>query len=287
MDTLGAKLSEVVELLAKIPTNKKTLERIFLKRGIPTDVIAFYNHPNFLAAEQSDPSFLELYGAWVRSRDFDEKYESRVRDLVPVIVEVLVDEIERDGQMGVCVDASMMLTKMLEKLGIWCYAVKGSLTISHPSLDSPTHFWMYDEKDVAGHVWVVAPPFEIVDATVRSQPYLRDEAEYLPRYIALETADKICPEAQDFVAPSILNHQFMMSGPLPKDVHLKMFPDLKRVTDYFPSWNVHHDGAVLRYSAAGVTVSDAPSLHSITSRRWNGLLAGEMFDQVILPAIEG
>lgn len=272
---------------ARIPTDKKTLERVFENRNIPTGDIAFYNHPNFLAAEQSDPSFLELYGAWVRSCEFDDNYKSRVRELVPIIVQTVADEIKRDGQLGVCMDVSMMLTKVLEELGIWCYAVRGSLTISHPSLNDPTHFWMYDDEDVAGHVWVVAPPFEIIDATVRTQPYQRGETKFLPQTVVLETADRAHPEAKDFVSPSILTRQFMMSGPLPKDVHLKMFPDLKRVTEYFPSWDVCHDDTTLRYSAAGVTVSDGPSLHSITSRKWNGLLAGEMFDQVILPAIKG
>lgn len=271
----------------KIPTDKKTLKRVFDNRRIPTEEIAFYNHPNFLAAEQSDPAFLELYGAWVRSRVLNDEYKFRVRELVPTVVQLVAEEIERDGQMGVCVDASMMLTKMLEELGIWCYAVKGSLTISHPSLVSPTYFWMYDTEDVAGHVWVVAPPFEIVDATIRAQPYQRDEVSFLPRTVVLETADRAVPEAKDFLAPSILSSQFVMSGPPPKDIHLKMFPDLKRVTDYFPSWDVLQGEATLRYSAAGVTVSDGPSLYAITSRRWNGMLAGEMFDQIILPAIKG
>ncbi|WP_294314036.1 hypothetical protein [uncultured Sphingomonas sp.] len=41
----------------------------------------------------------------------------------------------------------------------------------------------------------------------------------------------------------------------------------------------------LRYAAGGVTVSDGPSLHAITSRRWNGLLAGKMFDRLVRPAL--
>ncbi len=78
-----------------------------------TDQIAFYNSPAFLAAEQSDPSFLEFYGAWVRSCPRDAAYDAHVRAIVPRMAEIVADESIRDGQLGVCIDASMMLSKML------------------------------------------------------------------------------------------------------------------------------------------------------------------------------
>jgi hypothetical protein len=34
-----------------------------------------------------------------------------------------------------------------------------------------------------------------------------------------------------------------------------------------------------------VTVSDGPSLHAIKSRRWNGKLAGELYDEIVKPAL--
>src|ERR1035437_4360347 len=115
-----------------IPTDRNTLKRVFSNRGVPTEEIAFYNNPRFLAAEKKDASFLEFYGAWVRLRARDAAYDAHVCRIVPRLVELVSTEIARDGQKGVCMDASMMLTKMLELEGVWCYAAKGALTIESP-----------------------------------------------------------------------------------------------------------------------------------------------------------
>lgn len=57
--------------------------------------------------------------------------------MLPIIAEVVRAEVARDGQLGVCVDVSMMLTKILEEEGIWCYALKGALTVLNPALAAP------------------------------------------------------------------------------------------------------------------------------------------------------
>lgn len=269
----------------ELTSNPKILSRLFGERGIPTSEIAFYNHPAFLAAEQTDPAFLEFYGAWVRARQRDAAYDTRVRRVVPKIAEILADEIIDDGQLGVCIDASMMLTKMLEEEGIWCYAAKGSLTVSAPGLDEPTHFWIIDDEPAAGHVWVVAPPFEIVDIALKGQLWQRGEAALVPKTVVLETSRPVTPEPYDFMSTSVLARAFRQQGPLPRDFHLRAVPGLVRPAKFFPSWEVDIGETTLRYACAGITVSDGPSLYAIRSRRWNGKLAGELFDEVVRPAL--
>lgn len=259
--------------------------RLFTNRGIPSDAPAFYNYPAFLAAETKDSLFLELYAAWVRVRLRDAAYDEHVRRVVPRMAELIADEIARDGQLGVCIDASMMMTKMLEEEGVWCYAAKGALSIGAPALGEPTHFWMIDDEPVAGHVWVVAPPFEIVDVALQGQLYQRGEAALLPKTVALETAKRITPEAHEYVSVSVLEREFQRRGPLPTNIHFRLSPELAKPASYFPSWEVQCGGTTLRYASGGVTVSDGPSLHAIRSRTWNGLLAGELYDQVIRPAL--
>jgi hypothetical protein len=271
---------------ATTPTDLKTLTRLFANRGISTDTPAFYNDPPFLAAEHADGAFLETYGSWVRARPRSPDYDAHVRRVVPIIAERVAAEIARDGQLGTCIDAAMMLTKMFEEVGVWCYGAKGALTILNPALGDPTQFWMFDETDVAGHVWVVAPPFEIIDITLQTQPYQRGEAGMVPQFIITETAERITPMPNEFVATSILNRERRRLGRLPDDIHFRLWPDLARAARAFPSWQVKIGDTILRYAAGGVTVSDGPSLHAITSRRWNGLLAGEMFDQIIRPALD-
>jgi hypothetical protein len=271
---------------ASTPTDLKTLTRLFASRGITTDTPAFYNDPAFLAAERSDGTFLELYGAWVRARRRSAEYDTHVRRVVPLIAEIVAAEIARDGQLGTCIDAAMMLTKMFEEVGIWCYGAKGALTILNPALKDSTHFWMFDQTPATGHVWVVAPPFEIVDITLRTQPYQRGEEAMVPQTVITETAERISPAASDFFADSVLLAQSRGIGRLPDDIHLKLSPDLARAVRAFPSWQVEVGKTTLRYAAGGVTVSDGPSLHAIRSRRWNGLLAGELFDRLVKPALD-
>ncbi len=269
----------------RLPTNVKVLARLFANRGISTDRIAFYNEPAFLAAEKRDPSFLEIYAAWVRARPRDKAYDGRVRSVVPRMAQILEHEIRTDSQLGVCIDASMMLTKMLEEQGIWCYAAKGALTVSAPSLVRPTHFWMIDDEPTAGHVWVVAPPFEIIDITLKKQAYAFGEAAILPDSVVLETAPQIRPTADDFCSASVLEHAFRRRGPLPEDIHFRLSPQLERAATSLPSFEVTIGETALRYAVGGVTLSDGPCLHAITSRRWNGRLAGELYDQIVRPGL--
>ena len=183
------------------------------------------------------------------------------------MAEIVADEIIRDGQLGVCIDASMILSKMLEEEGVWCYAAKGALSVSAPGLNNPTHFWMIDDEPAAGHVWVVAPQFEIVDVTLQGQLWQRGEAAMLPKTIVLETAKRIRAEADHVMATSVLEREYRCIGPLPSNFHLRAVPGLAQPTKYFPSWEVTVGAATLRYACASLTVSDGDSLHAITSRR--------------------
>lgn len=268
-----------------LPTSLDQITRFLKMRNIAIDQIGFYNHPEFVAAETSDPSFLEFYAVYVRLRHRDAAYDAHVRSIVPRAVAVLAAEIQRDGQKGVCIDASMMLMKMLELHGVWCYGSNGALTIHSPKLSGPTHFWPMDVEPVAGHVWLVAPPFEIVDVSLACQAYSRGEGAFLPPFLIAESGRRITPQATDYCSVEVLARARQHYGPLPADVHFRLNPDLRRRVDYFPSFEIGIDDAKLHYCAAGITASDAPDLQAITSRRWNGLLAGELYEQAVRPAL--
>ncbi len=268
-----------------IPSDLKTLARLLSNRGISTDKLGFYNDPAFVIMEQQNPAFIEMYGAWVQVRARGKDYDDYVRRIVPKMAELVADEIIRDGQQGVCIDASMMMTKFLEEEGVWCFAMKGALSISAPSLAEPTHFWLYDVQPAAGHMWVVAPPFEIVDVALRGQPFTRGEQDLLPTNVVVEAATRIVPDAHEYMSAELLELEFQRRGPLPHDIHFRKFPGLVRSATYFPSSEVTVGTTVLRYAAAGVSLSDAPSLDAITSRTWNGRLAGALYREVLKPAL--
>ncbi len=76
-------------------------------------------------------------------------------------------------------------------------------------------------------------------------------------------------------------------GPLPNDIHFHIVPGIARAAMFFPSYKLVVDGTTLRYAVGGVSASEAPSLNAITSRCWNGRLAGELYDEVIRPVLRG
>jgi hypothetical protein len=103
-----------------------------INKGVDCNNPGFYDHPNFLKVEAQFPEFLNNYARFVQQRHYDDDYLERARREIPVIARVLYEELLRDGRQGACVDMSGVLSRILEREGLWNFAVKGSLTVSFP-----------------------------------------------------------------------------------------------------------------------------------------------------------
>ncbi|MGN6517599.1 MAG: hypothetical protein ACTHLR_17365 [Rhizomicrobium sp.] len=267
-------------MLNKLTDDPKKLARFFVNKKIPTEKIAFYNHPNFRKAEEQNPNILEFYAAWVRARPQDEAYLAHVRKVVPKITNALYEQTHADPASGACIDASMALTKMFELEGVWCYAARGSLEIRSKALSSATHFWYIDVHPTAGHVWVVAPPFEIIDLTLQKQLYTGGEASILPKTVILEDADPITPAVEDYCSPEFLQSSFGRS------VHPEHDPRVAAALnagDFFPSFEVGHEATKIRYALGGITASEADEISDIINRKWNGRSPAEIYKEFVSP----
>ena len=146
------------------------LRREFAGLGIPMDAPGFYDHPAFVAIEKKNPKFLEAYAKFVQSRPIDRTYIAQVRQVVGIVGPMWNEELVLDGRLGACIDLSMVLSRTLESGGVWNYVVKGALTIEFPKNSGygKTYFWPIDiAKVAAGHVWVCAPPYSIIDLTIQ------------------------------------------------------------------------------------------------------------------------
>jgi hypothetical protein len=127
------------------------------------------------------------------------------------------------SRLGACVDISGILFRTLEEEGIWSCGVKGSLTINFPrsSRIRTRYFWSADHGDfVAGHAWLFAPPYTVVDIAVRQQPYRSKEKRYIPERV-LTTNDVPVPvDTDDIVSPSARAE--LMAHGVPPDRHLEV-----------------------------------------------------------------
>jgi hypothetical protein len=237
-----------------------SIERDFLAHGIPIDSPAFYDHPAFIAMEATNASYLGNYARYVHDRTRTSKYDKHVLKTVPIVASVYYDKLKKNGRLGACVDISGVISRALEREGIWNFIVKGSLTITFPIASGirPRYFWSVDTNQfTAAHAWVAAPPFFVVDVAVRLQPYAGKEANFLP--------DIICDEAKtlgeatlnDIVAPEILG--ILSARGIPKQQQLQsVSPATPAFVATFPTREINFQDTTLKYVPVAATAPDGP-----------------------------
>jgi hypothetical protein len=167
-----------------------------------------YNEPEFLAIESHDPiGAITGYARYVLERQRTPEYDNRTRAVVTGCANILHSQSGRDEIRGKCGHVTMALLGALEQLGVWCFAVQGSARFRFPkgSKIRDKYFWINDAENsptmLPGHVWLVAPPYKIVDMTSKFQHWQGREEEYLPIYSLSESAP-IRPPEIDLWRPS-------------------------------------------------------------------------------------
>lgn len=108
------------------PKDFSSLDAFLRDWDVDTGRFGFYDQKEFIVHEQRNPEFLELYGKWVMQRPRDAEYDEHVRAVVPKLGKLLLNALERDGFQRGCVAASGMMSRMLDRLGVWSFAVGGS-----------------------------------------------------------------------------------------------------------------------------------------------------------------
>lgn len=266
----------------------QAIELEYERLGISTAHPGFYDEPAFVRAEQLDGRFLNTYARYVQRRQYTTEYLAKADSIVRLVSGHLFDELCRDGRLGACIDASMVLSRILDREDVWNYVVKGALTIDFGTgPDDVRHFWPIDEGTVAtaAHVWVVAPPFAIVDITVSRQPCGERLRGRLPELI-LETGNTPAEvTAHDICSPGT-RREGARQGFHGERVIYGYEPELLRFFPVFPATMVKRDQLSLKYVPCAIGASDGP-LEAITSLRLSGRTGLEIYKDLIAPAIRG
>ena len=266
---------------------RRRLERAFSNRNIPFDAPGFYDHPTFLMQERLDSRFLELYARYVEARPYDDGYLADAATKIDIAANALTLAVKADGRLGACVDASGMLGRMLDRLGVWNYVAKATLTITFPSDSGITdrYFWSFDEGSFAApHAIVVAPPFGVVDVTVRHQVYDGCEGDYLPPFVMARDwlSAKWTPE--DLANPEIRT-ALRMQG-MSFDTFLqRQNPSMGDVMRALPPRQVNLGDTRLKYVVVAVGGTIEP-LEAITGYKPCERTALQIFEQDIAPLIK-
>lgn len=258
----------------------------FIKHGISIDKPGFYDEPEFINIEKYNNKYLCNYARYVQLNPYSEEYLENAYKKIPYICDLLYKEFLTDSRPGQCINLSMALSKILEKEGIWNYMVKGALTIEFAIESNITtkYFWPVDTLPVdAGHVWVVAPPFNIIDLTVKIQQYHASEEKFLPDYVIEDSVNIGEVTFKDIYSPEvrkILRGRGIRNSEMIKYCN----PEIIEFSDVFNTNIIKYNGTRLKYMPIASSAPDGP-LEEMKSLYINGMYPVDIYKKVILPKL--
>ena len=174
---------------------------------------------------------------------------------------MLHEHLKKNGRQGACIDITGILARILEKHGVWCVCIKGSCTIEFPasSNEEKTYFWSVDQGEfAAAHSWLFAPPFNIVDITIREQDYSGKKKNYIPKIVLDKKGSNSKAEIEDIISPSIVTNLRMRGIPTEELLELSA-TQMIDVQQYFPVKIVDGiSGTKLKYCPVAIHASEEP-----------------------------
>lgn len=259
---------------------------LFRELGVNTDAPGFYDDPQFLEAERENPSLLEEYSGFIRAKSFTVEYMDSARRIIRATSQFLYDRLKEEGLKGTCIDAALVLSRFLELQGVWNYVAKGAMTIFFDCSTglAPTYFssiTMPGSEAKAGHVWLYAPPFEIVDVTVSRQPYRQGQERFLPDYMLAEKVSRCRFNSADLMEPEVIADFVHMNGRRPtlEDVEAMCPGVLERILR-FGSVEAKHGRTRFRYLTPAVSAPIEP-LEEYRNLRLGGKYPAELYEEFV------
>lgn len=256
--------------------------------GVKTDQFGFCDQYEFLVAEQRNPALLETYAQWVMLRPRDAKYDAHVNYTVPKLAQLVAKVLEEDELEGSCEMACALLTKGLDRLGVWSVGMVGCSTFEVKEENIWRGLHTVDRADFLGarlgHIWVCAPPFVVVDASIKRQRWSSDAIyPFVPSIILDSHGRKTKPTPQDVVSADIRVEMMATHGSIPNGVIYQLEPNLKTFSETFPATEIVVDNLTARYVPTAANLSDG-TMENINGGGERGRVGSEIWNDVIAPA---
>lgn len=268
---------------------QRELEKWFIQRGMQPSTPGLHDTPAFLLAEQRDSRALNQVARLVEARSYTSEELGAAEHKIRVAAHAIADRVSRDKRKGLCVVASSVLSRMLDELHVWNYTAKSNLTIRFPSsvASEPRYFYSVDHGQfVAPHAIVVAPPFTVVDVTVKQQSYETDSmGEWLPPMVMTKEMRPCEVRTDELVSPSA-RAELRMHGVSVESYLTQERSDMLEVMKHLPSREVHLDSGRLTYGLVGVG-GYQERLHDLHGANCSigGLTPVEIFEREVLPKL--
>lgn len=134
----------------------------------------------------------------------------------------------------------------------------------------------------AGHVWVVAPPFTVIDLSIKQQPYQDKAAEYLPNFICSTSEIETKANDSDIICPEVIAYM-KMQGINNSMNHIK--PNWNEFLQRFKPIAVKENNVMLKYITTAISAPDMP-IEKIETLRLSGRITIEIYNDIIIPKLK-
>lgn len=271
------------------PTAQQQLETWFTQRGVDPSRPGLHDTAAFLRVEALDPTAMNMAARLVEARSYSADELLRAERKILAATEAIASRVARDGRPGLCVVASGVLSRMLDELGVWNYTAKSNLAIYFPRSVSvePRYFYSIDTGQfVAPHAIVVAPPFTVVDVSVKHQMYDLDAmVRWLPPIAATKAFRPYRVTPNELVSPEA-RAALRMRGDTAQSFLSREKASMLEVMAQLPSRELALDGGRLGYGliAVGGYQERLNDLHG-KNCSIDGLTPMEIFEQDVLPRL--
>tara|TARA_R110002073_G_scaffold6555_4_gene38630 strand:+ start:12546 stop:13364 length:819 start_codon:yes stop_codon:yes gene_type:complete len=254
----------------------------FANRNIPVDSPGFYDHPNFMQVEEKNASYLSNYAKFVDDRPRKPSYDDYVKHAVPAVAEIFSKKLIAHGDLKPDTSVVALISKTLERMNVWNYVVRGSMTLNFPTESGieTRHFWSLDQGGFkTAHVWLVVPPFYIVDVALSLHDFTEAETAYIAPLICAEANNIIKPEIEDVISEGYCAH--LKNINVPRSEYFSVIsPQTEKFLRVFPTREVVSDQLKIKYIPISVSAPDVP-FEQMTAIRFDGKTAFDIYENEI------
>jgi hypothetical protein len=266
------------------------LQQEFADAHIPTDEPGFYEDPAFIRREQKRPNYLDNYARFVQQQHYSLSYLDRAEPIIHVASEEMQLALKEDGSAEAHAEAPYVMSRILEREGVWNFVASGSLTMTFPAGSGfepfafPALNLQCGQTIDCSYHWVVAPPFQIIDIAIQACRYPYPFNHLLPKIVWEPSGELTTGELGDFFGPMALKEIARTGMTLDEALDL-YFPTYRHgFSADFPARSITRLGAQLKYVQTRVKVSEQ-SLEQFTGFQSRGLTAAQIYAKNIRPRL--
>jgi hypothetical protein len=266
------------------------LQAEFAAAGISTESPGFYDDFAFIRQERKDPTYVNNYARYVRWRDHGRGYDDHVEQVVHVVAAELQLAVHEDTSADAYAELPLVISRILEREGIWNYVVRGALNVTFPlgSGFEPASFWAVDVPSRmahgGGYLWVCAPPYQVIDLSVGVLQYPCPVGHLVPRLILGNDSEECEGLAAELLSPAAMENI--------RDDGLSLEEGLDHLAPGFrssfapdfPAALIRHDETLFKYIPTGIITpeEELENLHRFTSKDRTAI---QLYDHQIRPRL--